>query len=80
MVRIFNNRGEFLAHPIITDGVKPGVAVAQGLWWNKDVSGNANANATTSSALTDIGGGATFFDNLVQVEPVLNSEIQRGLL
>lgn len=80
MVRIFNNRGEFLAHPIITDGVKPGVAVAQGLWWSKDVSGNANANATTSSALTDIGGGATFFDNLVQVEPVLNPEIQRGLL
>ena len=30
----------------------------------------ANVNATTSTALTDFGGGATFFDNLVEVEPV----------
>ena len=26
-----------------------------------------NCNTTTSSRLTDLGGGATFFDNLVQV-------------
>ena len=29
--------------------------------------GCANVNGTTSSALTDMGGGATFFDNLVEV-------------
>jgi anaerobic selenocysteine-containing dehydrogenase len=74
-VRIFNNRGEFLAHAKITDAVLSGVAVAQGLWWNKDVPGKANANATTSTAITDLGAGATFFDNLVEVEPVSNSDI-----
>jgi anaerobic selenocysteine-containing dehydrogenase len=74
-VRIFNNRGEFLAHAKITDAVLSGVAVAQGLWWNKDVPGKANANATTSTAITDLGAGATFFDNLIEVEPVSNSDI-----
>jgi hypothetical protein len=49
--------------------------VAQGLWWNKDVPGKANANATTSTAITDLGAGATFFDNLIEVEPVSNSDI-----
>ena len=74
-VRIFNNRGEFLAHAKITDAVLSGVAVAQGLWWNKYVPGKANANATTSTAITDLGAGATFFDNLIEVEPVSNSDI-----
>lgn len=67
-VRVFNDRGEFRAHAQVGDAVRPGVLVAQGLWWNKDVSGHANANATTSQATTDIGAGATFFDNLVEVE------------
>jgi len=74
-VRIFNNRGEFIAHARITDAVLSGVAVAQGLWWNKDVPGKANANATTSTAITDLGGGATFFDNLIEVEPFSNYDI-----
>ncbi len=71
-VRVFNNRGEFLAYAQITDAVLNGVAVAQGLWWNKDVPGKANVNTTTSTALTDLGGGATFFDNLVEIEVVAN--------
>ncbi len=43
------------------------MAVATGLYWNKLVPGHGNANSTTSTALTDMGGGATFFDNLVEV-------------
>jgi hypothetical protein len=50
--------------------VRPGVAVACGIYWNKLVPGGANANATTPTALTDMGGGATFFDNLVEVRPL----------
>jgi hypothetical protein len=50
--------------------VKPGVAVALSIWWNKLSPGRANVNQTVSQALTDIGGGATFFDNLVQVAKV----------
>ena len=41
--------------------------MATGIYWNKHAPGGANANATTSTALTDMGGGATFFDNLVEV-------------
>ena len=36
-------------------------------WWGKLTDDRANANQTTSQALTDIGAGATFYDNLVEV-------------
>jgi anaerobic selenocysteine-containing dehydrogenase len=64
---VFNDRGRFLARVSLSGSVRPGVAVATGIYWNKLSSGGSNANATTSSALTDMGGGATFFDNLVEV-------------
>jgi hypothetical protein len=57
--------------------VKPGVAVATGIYWSKYSPGNTNVNSTTSSALTDMGGGATLFDNLVEVRPA-ESEPQTG--
>jgi anaerobic selenocysteine-containing dehydrogenase len=68
MVRIFNDRGEFKARALVGDSVRHGVVVALGTWWNKLVPGAANSNATTSTRLTDFGGGATFFDNLVEIE------------
>jgi anaerobic selenocysteine-containing dehydrogenase len=68
-VEVSNDRGSFLARLALTGAVRPGVAVATGIYWNKFSPGNANANSTTSSALTDMGGGATFFDNLVEVRP-----------
>jgi anaerobic selenocysteine-containing dehydrogenase len=67
-VRVFNDRGAFRARAAVGETVKPGVVVAQAIWWNKYSPEGANCNATTSSRLTDLGGGATFFDNLVQVE------------
>ena len=66
-VRIFNERGSFRAKAVVGDSVKAGVVVAYGIWWNKFTEGGANCNAITSTALTDQGGGATFFDNLVEV-------------
>ena len=64
---VFNDRGRFLAKVSTSGNVRPGVAVATGLYWSKLTKGGANVNGTTSSALTDMGGGATFFDNLVEV-------------
>ena len=64
---VFNARGVFRARVALSGAVRPGVAVATGLYWNKLVPGHGNANSTTSTALTDMGGGATFFDNLVEV-------------
>jgi len=67
-VSIFNDRGRFRAKAVVGEDVKPGVVVSFGVWWNKYTEDGVNCNTTTSTALTDFGGGATFFDNLVQVE------------
>jgi anaerobic selenocysteine-containing dehydrogenase len=69
---VFNDRGSFEARVALTGSVRPGVAVATGIYWNKHSPGSSNANSTTSSALTDMGGGATFFDNLVEVRAAEN--------
>ncbi len=68
-VSIFNDRGTFTAEAVITDRVRPGVVAAPSVWWGKLVSDGTNANHTTSEAITDVGGGATFYDNLVEVRP-----------
>ena len=66
MVEVFNDRGSFEARALIGESVRPGVVVTLGLWWTR-LTGKSNCNATTSTAGTDMGGGGTFFDNLVQV-------------
>lgn len=64
---VANSRGSFRARVALTGSVRPGVAVATGIYWSKLSPGGANVNQTTSTALADMGGGATFFDNLVEV-------------
>jgi anaerobic selenocysteine-containing dehydrogenase len=66
-VTVFNDRGRFRAKAVVADSVKPGVVVSLGTWWNRYTADGVNCNTTTSTALTDLGGGATFFDNLVEV-------------
>ena len=68
-VSIFNDRGSFTAEAVITDRVRPGVVSAPSIWWGKLTEDGTNANQTTSQAVTDIGGGATFYDNQVDVSP-----------
>ncbi|MCS7047536.1 MAG: molybdopterin oxidoreductase family protein, partial [Gemmataceae bacterium] len=68
-VRVFNDRGSYQARAVIGESVRPGVVVCLGVYWNRYTRDGANVNATTSTALTDFGGGATFFDNLVEVLP-----------
>lgn len=67
-VRAFNDRGAFLARAEVTDRARPGVVVATSIWWKKLAPGGENVNAVTSQALADFGGGATFYDCLVEVE------------
>lgn len=67
-VRVFNDRGSFRARAVVGPTVNPGVVVTQGVWWMQYTPDGGNCNLTTSTRLTDLGGGATFFDNLVQVE------------
>jgi anaerobic selenocysteine-containing dehydrogenase len=67
LVRVFNDRGSFRAKAVVGATVKAGAVVTQGIWWNRYTSDGVNCNTTTSSRLTDLGAGATFFDNLVEV-------------
>ena len=68
-VRIFNDRGAFLAKAKVTERARRGVVVAPSIWWRKLAPGGENANAVTSQALTDLGRAATFYDCLVEVAP-----------
>jgi anaerobic selenocysteine-containing dehydrogenase len=70
MVRVFNDRGSFLARARVGERARPDVVVAWGLWWHKLAAGRRNVNAVTGQALTDMGRGPTFYDCLVQVEKV----------
>ena len=60
-VRIFNARGAFHATLRIhaeTPWVRAGVVSAPSIWWQKLSGDGCNANAVTSQALADLGGGA----------------------
>lgn len=67
-VRVRNDRGSLLAKAVVGDSVQPGVVVSFGIWWNRYTPDGVNVNTVTSTKLTDQGGGATFYDNLVEVE------------
>lgn len=69
-VRVFNDRGSFVVKARVTEGVRPGVVMAPGVWWRKLSPDGRNVNSVTSQALSDMGGGATFYDCLVEVEAI----------
>jgi anaerobic selenocysteine-containing dehydrogenase len=69
-VRIFNDRGAFGARARVTDRARPGCVVAVSLWWRKLSPDGTNTNQVTSQALADMGGAATYYDALVEVERV----------
>ncbi len=66
-VRVFNDRGSFLARARVSEAARPGLVVGLSIWWPKMCPGGRNVNAVTSQELTDMGGGATFYDVLVEV-------------
>jgi anaerobic selenocysteine-containing dehydrogenase len=68
MVRIFNDRGSFVAKARVTAKARPGLVVGLSVWWKKLASDGKNANEVTSQRLTDMGRAPTFYDLLVEVE------------
>nr|WP_141501205.1 molybdopterin oxidoreductase family protein [Paenibacillus luteus] len=66
-VKIRNDRGEVEMAVRIGHDVLPGVLVTQGLWWDDKKKGHQAVNALTPQRLADMGGGATFFSNRVEV-------------
>jgi anaerobic selenocysteine-containing dehydrogenase len=71
-VRVFNDRGSLLLTADVRPGaastVQPGVIRAPATRWPKRAIDKRSANVLTSERLTDIGGGPTFYNCLVQVE------------
>lgn len=66
-VRVFNDRGDIRLKARVNGAVRPGV-VAGKLDWARLSPEGININVLTGDALTDLGGGATFYSCLVQVE------------
>jgi len=69
-VRVFNDRGSCFAVADVNGAVRQGVVRIPSVRWNKLSPGGLGLNALTSSRLSDIGGGPTFYSCLVEVEKV----------
>jgi anaerobic selenocysteine-containing dehydrogenase len=67
-VRIYNDRGSFVAKARVTSKARAGLVVGLSIWWKKFAADGKNANEVTSQRLTDMGNAPTFYDVLVQVE------------
>ncbi len=68
-VRVFNARGQFEAEAAVSDAVRPGVVASTKGYWRKLVGG-ATVNATVDERDSDMGGGAVFHDNRVEIESI----------
>ena len=66
--RVFNDRGAFVALAEITDRVRRGVVASTKGRWPRLVKGGATVNATVDERDADMGGGAVFHDNRVEIE------------
>jgi anaerobic selenocysteine-containing dehydrogenase len=69
LVRVGNERGWCKLVAEVTEMVRPGVLATTTVWWPKFSPDQRNVNWTTSDRLADLGGGSTFYTNLVSVEP-----------
>ena len=67
-VRVFNDRGSLLLKAHVDGVVQAGVVRSPSTRWLKRASDARNVNVLTSDRLTDMGGGPTFYNCLVQVE------------
>jgi anaerobic selenocysteine-containing dehydrogenase len=69
-VRVFNERGAYISVSEVSERARPGVVNGLGVWWRKLGPDGTNVNEVTHQRTTDLGGGAAFYDCLVEVEPV----------
>ncbi|MDA0640495.1 molybdopterin-containing oxidoreductase family protein [Nonomuraea ferruginea] len=68
-VRVRNAFGEFLADVEVSDRVAPGVVASPKGRWPKLSPGGANANAVVEERDADLGRGAVYHDNRVELIP-----------
>lgn len=68
-VRVFNAGGGFEAVAEISDRVQPGVVASTKGHWRKLSPGGATVNAVVEERDADMGRGAVYHDNLVELSP-----------
>ena len=74
MVRVFNDRGEYRCKVKVGPRARPGVVNGLGVWWRKLGPFGTNVNELTSQKLTDLGNGPVFYDCLVEVASLTQSD------
>jgi anaerobic selenocysteine-containing dehydrogenase len=68
---VFNDRGNFQVEVDICEKVRPGVlGTTKGAWPGLE-AGKTNVNATVDERDSDMGGGAVFHDNRVEIRAVI---------
>jgi anaerobic selenocysteine-containing dehydrogenase len=71
VVRVFNDRGSLEIEARLDWGVRPGCVSVTNGWW---ITEGGTVNFCSCGRETDMGHGAAFHDNLVQVERVRRAE------
>jgi len=69
-VRLGNRQGELTLDAMVSDTVRPGVVVVEGIWPGDAFIGGKGINLLTSADAAAPCGGAVFHDTTVWVEPV----------
>jgi anaerobic selenocysteine-containing dehydrogenase len=77
MALVYNDRGAFRAQVDVCEKVRPGVlGTTKGAWPSLE-PGGTNLNATVDERDSDMGGGAVFHDNLVEIKPWNASDVSK---
>jgi anaerobic selenocysteine-containing dehydrogenase len=69
-VRVFNDRGRYVALARVSDEVAPGVALSPMGAWVKNSKDGATVSAVTPFVFADLGNAPTFSDTRVEVEAI----------
>lgn len=69
-IRIVSQTGAIERKAIVSTDARQGVLVALGQWWPKLAPDKKSLNEITNERLTDLGGGSTFGNVVVRIEPL----------
>ena len=69
---MFNDNGEFEAVVEVSDKVQPGVVASTKGHWRKLSPGGSTPNAVVDARDADMGRGAVYHDNLVELGPCIS--------
>lgn len=68
--RLSSEQGEVTRRVRVTDAAQPGMAVIEGIWWGTEAPDGKSINSLTAQTLTDLGGGSTFHNTRIRIEPL----------